>query len=170
MQKHILAIILAALMLLSLCACAKEDAEATPSAEELTYDGFTSEETSGGAELNDGNLRTVTVSESGTDTVIALDFCIGSNLTAGDTELSLRTLPDYSRTVGIEYAHTEIRFIRVSDQHKSVTSDSRMISTPFDGCLFGTGDWKSESIYIDVIIPCSMHLGELNRSCHFYQY
>ena len=47
MQKHILAIILAALMLLSLCACAKEDAEATPSAEELTYDGFTSEETSG---------------------------------------------------------------------------------------------------------------------------
>ena len=36
MQKHILAIILAALMLLSLCACAKEDAEATPSAEELT--------------------------------------------------------------------------------------------------------------------------------------
>ena len=96
MQKHILAIILAALMLLSLCACAKEDAEATPSAEELTYDGFTSEETSGGAELNDGNLRTVTVSESGTDTVIALDFCLGSNLTAGDTELSLRTLPDYS--------------------------------------------------------------------------
>lgn len=96
MQKHILAIILAALMLLSLCACAKEDAEATPPAEELTYDGFTSEETSGGAELNDGNLRTVTVSESGTDTVIALDFCIGSNLTAGDTELSLRTLPDYS--------------------------------------------------------------------------
>ena len=99
MQKHILAIILAALMLLSLCACAKEDAEATPSAEELTYDGFTSEETSGGAELNDGNLRTVTVSESGTDTVIALDFCIGSNLTAGDTELSLRTLPDYSITL-----------------------------------------------------------------------
>lgn len=96
MQKHILAIILAALMLLSLCACAKEDAEATPPAEELTYDGFTSEETSGGAELNDGNLRTVTVSESGTDTVIALDFCLGSNLTAGDTELSLRTLPDYS--------------------------------------------------------------------------
>lgn len=96
MQKHILAIILAALVLLSLCACAKEDAEATPPAEELTYDGFTSEETSGGAELNDGNLRTVTVSESGTDTVIALDFCIGSNLTAGDTELSLRTLPDYS--------------------------------------------------------------------------
>ena len=35
MQKHILAIILAALMLLSLCACAKEDAEATPPAEEL---------------------------------------------------------------------------------------------------------------------------------------
>ena len=99
MQKHILAIILAALMLLSLCACAKEDAEATPSAEELTYDGFTSEETSGGAELNDGNLRTVTVSESGTDTVIALDFCLGSNLTAGDTELSLRTLPDYSITL-----------------------------------------------------------------------
>lgn len=96
MQKHILAIILAALMLLSLCACAKEDAEATPPAEELTYDGFTSEETSGGAELNNGNLRTVTVSESGTDTVIALDFCLGSNLTAGDTELSLRTLPDYS--------------------------------------------------------------------------
>ena len=28
--------------------------------------------------------------------MIALDFCIGSNLTAGDTELSLRTLPDYS--------------------------------------------------------------------------
>ena len=99
MQKHILAIILAALMLLSLCACAKEDAEATPSAEELTYDGFTSEETSGGAELNDGNLRTVTVSESGTDTVIALDFCLGSNLTAGDTELSLRTMPDYSITL-----------------------------------------------------------------------
>ena len=99
MQKHILAIILAALMLLSLCACAKEDAEATPSTEELTYDGFTSEETSGGAELNNGNLRTVTVSESGTDTVIALDFCLGSNLTAGDTELSLRTLPDYSITL-----------------------------------------------------------------------
>ena len=96
MQKHILAIILTALMLLSLCACAKKDAESTPPADELTYDGFTSEETNGGAELNDGNLRTVTVSESGTDTVIALDFCIGSNLTAGDTELSLRTLPDYS--------------------------------------------------------------------------
>ena len=96
MQKHITCIILAALMLINLCACSSKEGDNALPTEALTYEGFTNGKTSGGAELNNGNLRTVTVSESGTDTVIALDFCIGSNLTAGDTELSLRTLPDYS--------------------------------------------------------------------------
>lgn len=99
MQKHITCIILAALMLISLCACSPKDDDNALPAEALTYEGFTNGKTSGGAELNGGNLRTVTVSESGSDTVIALDFCLGSNLTAGDTELSLRTLPDYSITL-----------------------------------------------------------------------
>lgn len=99
MQKHITCIILAALMLINLCACSSEEGDNALPTEALTYEGFTNGKTSGGAELNNGNLRTVTVSESGTDTMIALDFCLGSNLTAGDTELSLRTLPDYSITL-----------------------------------------------------------------------
>jgi hypothetical protein len=41
-----------------------------------------------------------------------------------------------------------------------------MISTPSNGCLFGVWDVVQLGIYIDVVIACPMHLGEMN--CFFH--
>ena len=90
----VIAMVLVILFAFSACG-SNSDSTDTPIVSELSYEGFTSDSISGGAELNDGNLRSLSVTELDTDTVISLDFCIGSNLTSGDNEIQLRTLPDY---------------------------------------------------------------------------
>lgn len=104
MLKRIFTIFIITLLIF-MCGCAKDiqtDGSEKPT---VSYEGFTAQSTSGGAELNGCNLRTVTVDWEGTDndtvvdTVITLDFRMGSNLTEGDSELILRTLPDYTISI-----------------------------------------------------------------------
>ena len=74
------------------------------------------------------------------------------------------------RTVCIENTHTEISLIRVSDQYKSVTPNSCMELAPFDCFLFRSCYRIVGSVYIYVVISCSMHFSELNLFCHFDLY
>ncbi len=104
MQKRIFTIFIAALLVF-ICGCVRDIQPEESELPALSYEGFTDQSTSGGAELNGCNLRMVTVEWASTDidtvfdTVITLDFRMGSNLTEGDSELTLRTLPDYEISI-----------------------------------------------------------------------
>lgn len=100
MQRHILTIILTIFLSFCLCACsANTKTEEQLPAAALKYEGFDVKPISGGAEINGCNLSAMNIKRQEEDTIITLDFRLGSNLTQGDTELTLRTLPNYTITL-----------------------------------------------------------------------